>query len=243
MFFLLGLSDLPLPLTLLCLIASVMLIVASLLGGGARAIIAPRRRSAAFMTILLLAFVLRARAGINANLAVGLDGAALVVVMFGLRGALLVLALANLVFMLLDSAAAGLVAVTHAQASSGIVSHWANFGVQYLLTAAVPAISASLMIAGIRRWLPPHLFIFIFGHGFFSAAIASACGLIVTAAALSVFGVASSRWLFGEVLPGALLLAWGNAFLAGGLTAIFVMFRPDWVLSFDDRIYLAKPPA
>ncbi len=242
MFYFLGLPDLPLVPTLLATMASVLVIAASLLSGGAQAILAPRRRSAAFVTILLLAILLRARAGISVNLAISLDAAALVVVMFGLRGGLLILSLANFIYLLLDAAATGLLGVTGAQGPAGIVSHWENYGIQYLFGAVIPAVSASLLIAGIRRWLPRHLFIFIFGHGFFAAAIASATGLVVSAVLLSALGVTSSRWIFGEILPGALLLAWGNAFLAGGLTAIFVMFRPDWVLSFDDRIYLAKPP-
>jgi uncharacterized membrane protein len=38
-----------------------------------------------------------------------------------------------------------------------------------------------------------------------------------------------------------LLLASGEAFLTGGLTAIFVAYRPQWMLSFQDARYLSRP--
>jgi uncharacterized membrane protein len=34
------------------------------------------------------------------------------------------------------------------------------------------------------------------------------------------------------------LMAWGDAFLTGMLTAIFVAFRPEWLLTWSDRRYL-----
>ena len=34
------------------------------------------------------------------------------------------------------------------------------------------------------------------------------------------------------------LMAWGDAFLTGMLTAIFVAFKPEWLLTWSDRRYL-----
>jgi uncharacterized membrane protein len=36
-------------------------------------------------------------------------------------------------------------------------------------------------------------------------------------------------------------MAWGDAFLTGMLTAIFVAFKPQWLLTWSDAHYLRKP--
>ena len=37
------------------------------------------------------------------------------------------------------------------------------------------------------------------------------------------------------------LIGWGEAFMTGALTAIFVAFRPEWLLTYSDERYLAPP--
>ncbi|MEY2688965.1 MAG: hypothetical protein RL375_3163 [Pseudomonadota bacterium] len=87
-----------------------------------------------------------------------------------------------------------------------------------------------------RRWLPRHLFVYILARGFF-----------VTALASSLAGLA---WLAWRPLPagsdvatlalGHALLGWGEAFATGGLTAIFVAFVPQWLLTYSDARYLPR---
>ena len=43
-------------------------------------------------------------------------------------------------------------------------------------------------------------------------------------------------------LPYGLLLTWGEAFLSGLLTAIFTVYEPRWMATFDDERYLRPPP-
>ena len=100
----------------------------------------------------------------------------------------------------------------------------------------VPATLAVLLGAALRRWLPNHLFIYILGRGFFA-----------TAAAVAGAG-ALAAWLFGvpptlsvgDVMLARGLAAWGDAFLTGGLVAIFVAFRPQWLATYTDRLYLPR---
>ena len=101
----------------------------------------------------------------------------------------------------------------------------------------VPVTLAMLFGAGLRRWLPHHLFVYILGRGFFATALAVAAagalaaGLQVAPAGLSDGDLLLARWLF----------AWGDAFLTGMLVAIFVAFRPEWLATYADRIYLPRP--
>ena len=100
----------------------------------------------------------------------------------------------------------------------------------------VPATLAVLLGAVVRRWLPHHLFVYILGRGFFAtaAAVGGAGGL-----AAWLYGVPSNLGL-ADVLLARGLAAWGDAFLTGMLVAIFVAFRPHWLATYSDRVYLPR---
>lgn len=98
----------------------------------------------------------------------------------------------------------------------------------------VPATLAMLLGAAMRRWLPRHLFVYILGRGFFATALSVAAA---GALAALLYGVPANLSL-DDVLLARGLAAWGDAFLTGGLTAIFVAFRPEWLATYTDRIYL-----
>jgi uncharacterized membrane protein len=100
----------------------------------------------------------------------------------------------------------------------------------------VPASLAVLVGAALRRWLPPHPFVYVLGRGFLGA----------------VLCLFTAGWLtqrVGEPLPGLQselglvarwLIAWGDAFVTGMLTAIFVAYRPQWLLTWSDTRYLRR---
>lgn len=105
----------------------------------------------------------------------------------------------------------------------------------------VPATLGMALGAALRRWLPRNLFIYILGRGFFATALAGA------------LAGALSAWLESpKALPGGLdasdlalgrwLAAWGDAWLSGMLVAIFVAFRPEWLATYTDRLYLPAAP-
>jgi uncharacterized membrane protein len=101
----------------------------------------------------------------------------------------------------------------------------------------VPATLATGLGAALRRWLPRHLFVYILGRGFFVT------GLSVAAAgalAAGLYGVPASLSA-GDVMLARGLAATGDAFLTGMLVAIFVAFRPHWLATYADRIYLPAP--
>jgi uncharacterized membrane protein len=86
--------------------------------------------------------------------------------------------------------------------------------------------------------LPNHMFIYIFLNAFFGAALAiGAVGLVSTAFA-ALAGVYPLAYLFEEYLPFYLLMAWAEAFATGMMITLLVVYRPDWVATFDDRRYL-----
>ncbi|WP_370632282.1 energy-coupling factor ABC transporter permease [Rhodoferax sp. U2-2l] len=101
----------------------------------------------------------------------------------------------------------------------------------------VPATLALGLGLAVRRWVGHHLFVYILGRAFL--------GTVVCVFAAGVLG----QWA-GHNLPGVdddlslvahWLIAWGDAFLTGLATAILVAYKPDWLATWSDRLYLKKP--
>ena len=100
----------------------------------------------------------------------------------------------------------------------------------------VPMTLAFALGAALRHWLPKHLFIYIFGRGFFATALA-----VGAAGALSAWVQGVPPTLAVEdVVLARVLAASGDAFITGMLVAIFVAFRPQWLATYTDRLYLPK---
>lgn len=88
----------------------------------------------------------------------------------------------------------------------------------------------------LRRWLPRHLFVYILGRAFIGTALATtAAGVLAS----KLHGVPAGL-TEDDLLLGRWLAAWGDAWIAGSLTAIFVAYRPHWLATYTDRLYL--PP-
>jgi uncharacterized membrane protein len=102
----------------------------------------------------------------------------------------------------------------------------------------VPATFALAIGIAIRRWLPQHLFVYILGRGFIGTALA----LMAAGAAATFVRPPPAGTDTATLLVGHWLMAWGEALLTGMLTAIFVAFRPQWLLTWSDRRYLPRPP-
>ena len=100
-----------------------------------------------------------------------------------------------------------------------------------------PATLALILGALVRRFLGTHLFVYVLGRAFLG-----------TVLCLFASG-ALSQWS-GHQLPGVgdelslvarWLMAWGDAFVTGMLTAIFVAFKPQWLATWSDPLYLGHP--
>lgn len=99
-----------------------------------------------------------------------------------------------------------------------------------------PALLALLAGAAIRRWLPQHLFVYVFGRGFFATALAVAgCGSLQALLQGAPYGLE-----IGDMLVGHWLLGWGEAMATGMLVATMVAFRPEWLATYSDRRYLPR---
>lgn len=118
---------------------------------------------------------------------------------------------------------------------------WSGAGATWLLAAWLPITVVDALRRGADRWLPRNIFTFIFLAGFFAPGAAYAITVAVATAAHAAAGTAPWSSLAEGFLPFGLMLSWGEAFLTGLLTAIFVVYEPRWMATFDDARYLRLP--
>lgn len=100
----------------------------------------------------------------------------------------------------------------------------------------VPATFGVVLGAMVRAWLPHHLMVYILGRGFLATALS---GVLAGALAAGIEGPRLGLSL-QEMMIGRGLAAWGDAMLSGMLVSIFVAFRPDWLSTYTDRLYLPR---
>jgi uncharacterized membrane protein len=98
----------------------------------------------------------------------------------------------------------------------------------------LPATFTLLLGAALRRWVTHHPFVYVLGRGFLGSV------LCIFAASLL------AQWT-GHELPNVSsglsviafwLMAWGDAFITGMMCAIFVAFKPHWLATWSDNLYL-----
>ena len=98
----------------------------------------------------------------------------------------------------------------------------------------VPATLAMGWGALLRRFLGTKVCVYLFGRGFFGTVVCLfIAGLLAQAAGEQLPGVQQelgkiARWL----------MAWGDAVVTGMLTAVFVAYRPQWLATWSDDLYL-----
>jgi len=176
---------------------------------------APALRAPWAAASLLLALAWAAQSRLPGALPVILSGACLLVLMFGWPLAILT------VLVLAAGAWAGGAAPMHALT----LAAWSG---------VVPATLALGLGMATRRWLPRNVFVYILARAFLGTAIAVALAAALHVARLRLGAPAAEA----PLLTAGWLIAWGDAFLTGGLAAIFVAYRPQWLLTWSDERYL-----
>lgn len=120
------------------------------------------------------------------------------------------------------------------------VAAWSSFGADLLCVVIVPAVVTAQLHELVHARLPHNYFIYFFVTVFVGSALAynlaglTRVALLATSGSLDVAHVGPEYF---AVLP---LMSFGEAFVNGMVMAMAVVYRPQWVMSFDDRLYLGK---
>lgn len=179
---------------------------------------APGAFSAWCCAIILLPMVWRFSVPLAGGPVIHMVGLPIFVLMFGRR---------------LAMTGAALSVFAYTLAFNGL---WFNFGLNLILLAILPAFCGEALMRATERYLPRHMFVYLLGNGFFGAmAMLSILNLL----SLGVYHAVMPAAHYGaDTLAYMLLLSWGESFLTGLLLTMFTVYRPEWVLTFDDNVYL-----
>ena len=168
--------------------------------------------------VLVLGFW-QIKAGIRPGLNLHILGATLLTLLFGPWFALLGLMLVLLLTTFWDGA-------------------WHAFALNAVLMGVVPVTVSWWLYRLTDRYLPNHLFIYIFVNGFVGAALSVAVTGVAVTLSLAEMGAYTLTDLVHTYLPYFLLMAWSEAVTTGMLITVLVVYRPQWVATFDDKHYI-----
>ncbi len=111
---------------------------------------------------------------------------------------------------------------------------WHGWAMDFLATGALPVAVTAIVSWAARTWLPRNVATYVMLNAFAGAAMAMAASMLAKAAV--------SAWLGERALAAYLvatpMLMFAEAFFAGGVMVLVVVYRPHWCRSFDDREYL-----
>ena len=117
-------------------------------------------------------------------------------------------------------------------------AEWSYYGANLLCTAVVPALFTAWLHEQVHSRLPLNYFVYFFVTAFLGSALAyNLAGLarVVLVAASGTLETAAVGPEYFAILP---LMSFGEAVANGMLIGMAVVYRPRWVMSFDDRSYL-----
>ena len=173
-----------------------------------------------FGAMVALLLMWKVKAGISPGLGFHHLGATMFTLMFGWPLALLGLSSIMLISALLQ----------HNEVLS--------LGINGLLSVAIPVFVSYGILRLSQKRLPANYFIYIYVVAFFGAGIAVAASRLTAIALLSLVQAYPDSQLVTESLVYVPLFMFPEAFITGLLTSAFVIYRPDWVMTFDDERYI-----
>jgi uncharacterized membrane protein len=102
----------------------------------------------------------------------------------------------------------------------------------------VPVLTSYAVLKLTQKYLVDNFFVYIFVVAFFGAGIAVAASRLSSILLLSLVDAYPDAKLIGESLLYLPLFMFPEAFITGMLISVFVVYRPDWVVTFDDERYI-----
>jgi len=117
---------------------------------------------------------------------------------------------------------------------------WNSFGADLLCMALVPSLFTAWFHELVHARLPHNYFIYFFVTVFLGSALAFNLAGLVRIAVLAASGSLDAAHVGEEYFAILPLMSFGEGVVNGMVMAMAVVYRPRWVMSFDDRLYLAK---
>lgn len=180
----------------------------------------PRRQHLFFGASLIIMCLWLLRAGITPGLGVHLLGMTSLTLLLGWQ-----LAIIGSVIALIGVAFLG-------------YEEWITLGLIGMLLVMVPVMVTHGIWRFSNRYLPPNLFIYILGCGFFGAGLATLLARFAVSGVLLASSAMDWYTLRTEYLPIALLTQFPESFINGTVIAAIAAYRPEWLATLDAKRYL-----
>jgi uncharacterized membrane protein len=118
------------------------------------------------------------------------------------------------------------------------IADWNLFGANLLCMAVVPALFTAWFHEQVHARLPHNYFIYFFITTFLGAALAFNLAGLLRVALLAASGTLDAVLAGSEYFAILPFMSFGEAVVNGTIIGMAVVYRPRWVMSFDDRLYL-----
>ena len=114
-------------------------------------------------------------------------------------------------------------------------------GINGLLLIIIPVVISHGCAKAIERLKPENLFMYIFFSGFFPAALTAFACIVAGIGLLLGSGIYEFQPLQDDIFAMLLLVAFPEAFINGMAVTAFVVFKPEWLETFNYSRYLQAP--
>ncbi len=174
-----------------------------------------------FGATVVLMLLWSIKAGIRPGMNFHLLGATLLMLMFGWKFAILALSLVLL-----------------GQGLYGNIE-WLTFSLNAMMMIVGPVLFSYLIYRISQLYMRKSFFVYTLFNGFFCAILTML--LLVTTTSLLLLCCGGYDWddIYYRYLPFTPMMLFAEGFFTGMLTSGMVLFRPEWIGSFDDRRYLS----
>ena len=115
---------------------------------------------------------------------------------------------------------------------------WEGFVGSAVTVGVLPVTLTQVILVLVRSLLPKNFFIYVLVNGFLTAGVVALISGYAATALLLLSGAYSLEQMRETVVPFFPLMFVPEAMLNGWIMTVLVAFRPHWVVSFDDRLYI-----
>ncbi len=119
-----------------------------------------------------------------------------------------------------------------------ISGDWAALAMNALLLGILPVSVSYGVYLLVERYLPHHLFIYIFLCAFFNAMLAAGAAVLALATLLVVTETYTFARISNDYLPFLPLYLFPEGLINGMTITALIGLRPDWLKTYDDERYL-----
>lgn len=115
---------------------------------------------------------------------------------------------------------------------------WGWLLVNSITLGLLPITLTQVILVLVRSLLPKNFFVYVLVNGFLTAGVVALASGYLATGLLLASGSRSLPQLQHNFLPYFPLMFLPEAVLNGWITTILVLYRPRWVVSFSDDLYL-----